>query len=205
MFTPSAGPTLLGDRPYNHAQPIPYAKGLEPCAPAASFVEGEIYNPDLPPMEYDENLFPLCCANHITGSGGIVFSGEGVFQFFDVYSGMDCSDATLIPFPGVTQLQGHGVDPNTVMFTVPPGKNFRMRVTSVGVATSIDVGLFSKYTPSGDPHSYCPFDYTFLNWNWPTTEYRDFSNTSPTLVFSFMLLWNTDIDCTIKVELELLP
>lgn len=83
VFKPSRGPTLLGDRPFNHAQPIPYAKGIEPCQGAEVFAQGEEFDPDAPPQQYDELGFPLCCLNHITASGGIEWNGAAVINTND--------------------------------------------------------------------------------------------------------------------------
>ena len=70
-------PTQVGEvwnvpREYAGKKAIPYAVGLTPCEGAKVFAEGESYNPELPPTEYNEDQFPLCCLNITSDDFGLV-------------------------------------------------------------------------------------------------------------------------------------
>lgn len=87
-------------RPYNAAEAVPYARGLDPCKPAEVFANGEAFDPDAPPQEYDERGLPICCINHADMEGGVEWGGDFEPPPVPVSGGPNCGLATVVD-PGI--------------------------------------------------------------------------------------------------------
>lgn len=97
-------------RNYNGRQALPYAHGLTPCEPAEVFAQGEDFDPARPPMQRDENGFPLCCLNRFAATGGLLWGGSAVVNVVPgaIAGGPTCSVSVLIPTIGTVKLQQVG-------------------------------------------------------------------------------------------------
>lgn len=61
----------------NWQKPKPLATGTHHCGTEQDFLEGGIYDPDLPPVPYRDNWLPLCCpGEERAGSGGAAMGGH---------------------------------------------------------------------------------------------------------------------------------
>lgn len=84
-------------RPYNGAKALPYAQGIVPCEDPAVFRNGETFDAERPPQEYNADRFPLCCLNIAVGAGGIEWGGAAVIvEPPTIVGGPDCAGAVLI-------------------------------------------------------------------------------------------------------------
>jgi len=144
VFKASRGPTLLGDRPYNGAQAIPYMHGIDPCKGSEVFKNGEPYDPSAPPQLYDENLIPLCCINFITPAGGIEWDGTAPVSYSPPNN--TCPTAILM-------------DPsNSFSVTIPAGEErwYKVNIATAGTAyhwhmtvTPFSFGFIQMAEPNG--------------------------------------------------------
>lgn len=111
MFIPKPESNKPGGRPYNGAKAIPYAVGLTPCEGPEVFSQGEEFNPDLPPQEYDERGLAICCANMMNVRGGVLLGGVFVLDWLPAYT------PTVCVFPPDQP------NPTDVIVTIPAGFN----------------------------------------------------------------------------------
>lgn len=123
-------------REYNGAKALPYAVGLTPCQPASVFLEGEHYDPALPPQSYNSDHFPSCCLNITVGKGGELDNGAAVVEIpvpVDLHFDPSCAAAgpnTIVI--GGEYRSAYGLAGTWVrLTTVPPG-GYRIRLVDLG-------------------------------------------------------------------------
>jgi hypothetical protein len=64
----------------NHKKTPPFVAGQHVCGTAEDFSSGAVYNPALPPVQYDKNGIPICCQPAVVGAGGFGATGTADFS-----------------------------------------------------------------------------------------------------------------------------
>lgn len=147
------GEVYDGWRTYTRRKLPRTIKGDHRCGTDQDFREGGTYRPDLPPVLYDRDGFPLCCQPPFVGSGGGVGSGTATVTV----TTPTCPAPSWVYFQvgAYTDSNGHATAALVDYFDgTPPGP--------LGIITPYIPALFTNVGATWDTGVW------YLYWGFPT-------------------------------------